>query len=238
MGNQQKEDFTAEEYAKFKQRKRDDKHRMDYIAHLNNEGRSDKEDQMIEKWERENEQKKLNKNNKWMVLSPVNKTPQYPTEAQFDTGAVLNYITEDMVRSLGLKKELLAPPRKIDTAVGPGGECKYHVFANWKGLEGCGGRVEFFVLPETSPITKPLIGTKDQKFWDELLDERPDNPLYWTTLSKQKAPEKIESAALRTAALNERTQLQLRKEAHEEKRGYSSSKSKGSRSNEKKTTKN
>jgi hypothetical protein len=191
-----------------------------------------------------------------MVLSPINKTSQYPIEAQYDTGATLNFITGDMAHEWGLKKERLESPQEITTAAGPGGKCEYRVLANWRGRPGCGGRVEFLVLPETSTITKPLIGTEGKECWDELLDEQPKDNIYYTALSKQKvsaacssccfvrqliviqAPERSETIALRAKALDQQSQLQAKKDAHDERRGISSSKSKGTRSNEKKTSRN
>lgn len=53
MGDKQKESFTADEYAEFKQFRLDHNHHMQYIALLKGEARNEKEAQMMEKMKEE-----------------------------------------------------------------------------------------------------------------------------------------------------------------------------------------
>lgn len=124
-------------------------------------------------------------NNKWMIVCPKDSMSECSFEAQFDTRASLNFMTEGMVQDLGLEKKRLAEPVKFDTAAGEF-ICDFHVFADWRGRPGSQGCVQFYVLPERFSVTKPLIGTDDQDCWDGLLDEQPKDVVLYTALSKQK----------------------------------------------------
>ncbi|KAI1842954.1 hypothetical protein JX265_001667 [Neoarthrinium moseri] len=215
----QQNGFTEEDLEKYKQSLREHNLVLYYAARTNGLPRNNMEEKMEEYLKRKEQEQNWAKNKKWMIISPLHTTAECAVEAQFDTGADANFITEGMVQDRGLKKSRLSLAQKVNTAVGEF-VCDYEVMVNWRGRDRAYGRIHFFVLPDGARIDKPLIGNDwAETYWEMLLDEPPKDTVYYTALKKEKAKERIDGAELRAVVQGDQSRLRHNKETYEQKQG-------------------
>lgn len=92
----------------------------------------------------------------WMQVFSPSDGSMHAIEVKLDSGAEQNFITEGIVSSLRLRKKPLYRPQRFISA-SDAFTCTCKVQLQWEGQDREMNDTEFFVLPPTSQIEKPLV---------------------------------------------------------------------------------
>ncbi|KAL2024951.1 hypothetical protein VTK56DRAFT_3650 [Thermocarpiscus australiensis] len=137
------------------------------------------EEEDIANWYQEMEEKKKGKGRflKWMYIFSEASGDWHPIEVKLDSGAEpagANFVTPGMVRQYLLEPVIRIPETGFSMPDGHHFSCDEAVDIVWKGKDGVGKKLRWFVLPETSRIRMPMVGQDFIiEYGDLLFDEQP-----------------------------------------------------------------